>query len=204
MVINRKQIFSSILGGLLLLILPVTAYAHVIVTPGQAGVGQELVFNISIPNERQVAVTGLKLLIPDGVSDVIPTSQAGWTITTTTGTPNDSTDGPTTTAINWSGTIPVGQRQDFSFSAQVPGQATELDWKAYQSYADGTVVHWDQKPTGSDDANGNAGPYSVTHVINDLTGTTPNKSTNTSQAGPYILAGLALLLSAVALTSKRK
>ncbi len=45
-------------------------------------------------------------------------------------------------AVTWSGTIPVGQREDFSFGAQVPGTAMQLDWKAYQTYTDGTVVHW--------------------------------------------------------------
>jgi hypothetical protein len=41
------------------------------------------------------------------------------------------------------GSIPVGQRDDFVFSAQAPADESTLVWKAYQTYADGTVVAWD-------------------------------------------------------------
>jgi uncharacterized protein YcnI len=125
-------------------------------------VGDELTFSVSVPNEKAVAMTSLKIDIPYGMANVTPTVKAGWTI---------KTDGsPDITSITWSeGAIPVDQREDFTFGAQVPGKATDLDWKAYQTYTDGTAVRWDQKPAGSDDATGNGGPYSVTKVTNDLT-----------------------------------
>jgi uncharacterized protein YcnI len=190
----NKRITSSILTSALIAVtLPAAAFAHVVVTPGQAGVGAELTFNVSVPNEQQTPVTNLKLDIPDGVTDVTPTSKDGWTITTTT---NGDTKDPEATAIVWSnGTIPVGQRQDFSFSAQVPANATDLDWKAYQTYGDGTVVHWDQKPAGSDDADGNAGPYSVTHVVNDLTPAATTKTDSTSDTLSLVLSIVAVVLS---------
>ena len=194
-----KKLLIGLLGGIALLIIPANSFAHVIVTPSQAGVAQELVFNVSVPNEQQTPVTNLKLQVPDGVTNVIPTTKDGWVITTTT---NGDSKNPVITAINWEGNIPVGQRQDFTFSAQVPGMATEIDWKAYQSYADGSIVHWDQKPTGTDDANGNAGPYSVTKVVNDLT---PSPTTsNNNQTGAYVLSGLALITAIVAISIKRK
>ncbi len=181
----KKLTGISTVLATLLLILPVVASAHVIVTPGQTFVGKELVFTVSVPNERTTPVTSIKLDIPKGVDQVTPTVTPGWTITTTN-------TGNNTTAITWTGSIPVGQREDFSFGAQAPANATQLDWKAYQTYADGTVVHWDQKPNGSDDASGTAGPYSVTEVVNDLsptpTGSSPGKDT------------LALVLSVAALT----
>ena len=188
----RKSI-GAVLGGLIIAFIPVTAFAHVVVTPNQAGVGQELLFNVSVPNEQQTSVVAVKLLMPRDVTSVTPTTKDGWTITTTS---NGNGHDPEVTAINWSGTIPVGQRQDFSFSAQVPGNATELNWKAYQTYADGTVVHWDQKPTGSDDAHGDAGPYSVTHVVNDLAPTPTGANTSTS-LGPITLgiASIALFIA---------
>jgi uncharacterized protein YcnI len=157
----KKILVGSIASALIIIASPALALAHVVVTPGQAGVGEELIFNVSVPNERTSEVTTVKLQVPSGVEDVTPTVLPGFTITT-------DGSGDDVKSISWTGTIPVGQREDFRFGAQVPAKATELDWKAYQTYADGSVVHWDQNPAGSDDATGDAGPYSVTKVVNDL------------------------------------
>ncbi|HVX23899.1 MAG TPA: DUF1775 domain-containing protein [Candidatus Saccharimonadales bacterium] len=196
MIVKKLSRWTGFITGLVLLA-PAIVSAHVIVTPGQAGVGQELVFSVSSPNERQTPIVELTLDIPRGVSDILPTVAPGWTVTTES---DGSSSDPTVTAITWSkGQIPVGQRADFSFGAQVPGNATSLDWKAYQTYADGTVVHWDQKPSGSDDAVGTAGPYSVTKVVNDLTPTTTTSSSNT----PSLVIAVVALIVAVAAWLKR-
>ena len=187
-----KKIITGSAVLLMALCIPGMAMAHVIVTPDKAGIGQELVFNVSVPNEQQTPVTSVKLLIPSGVTNVTPTMQYGWTIATTNN--NDPHDAEVAT-ITWSGNIPVGQRDDFSFGAQVPGTATNLDWKAYQTYADGTVVHWDQTPSGSDDAVGTAGPYSVTHVINDLSASASPINNNLSIMTLFV--GVAALLLAL-------
>jgi uncharacterized protein YcnI len=197
---KRKFITGILTSSTLIVLLPFVAFAHVIVTPNQAGIGQELTFNVSVPNERSTPVTTLRLVLPSGVTDVIPTSKDGWTITTTS---NGSSSDPEVTSIVWSeGSIPIGQRQDFSFSAQVPGTSTTLDWKAYQTYADGTIVHWDQTPAGSDDSIGNAGPYSVTKVSNDLTSSPSESSPNTTLS--VVLSGVALLISVSSLFIRRK
>jgi uncharacterized protein YcnI len=184
----KKLITLSTTFTALLLTVPVLASAHVVVTPDQAGIGQALTFNVSVPNERQTPVVNLKLDIPKGITEVTPTVKPGWTITTTK-------DGNDITVITWSdGSIPVEQRDDFSFSAQVPGSPTELDWKAYQTYGDGTIVHWDQKPAGSDDSKGTAGPYSVTQVVDDLSKPATDSDTHATQ-----LSIIALVLSVLAI-----
>ncbi|HEY4160538.1 MAG TPA: DUF1775 domain-containing protein [Candidatus Saccharimonadales bacterium] len=183
----KRTLASAALAVALTFALPAVASAHVIVTPNQAGVGQELVFNVSVPNERNVPVKSVELNIPKGVQEVTPTIIPGFS-TSTAGGADD------VTSITWTGNIPVGQRADFSFGAQVPSTATQLDWKAYQTYIDGTVVHWDQKPAGSDDAVGTAGPYSVTKVVNDLSSTSTTASAGSSSKGT-----LALTLSVAAL-----
>jgi uncharacterized protein YcnI len=192
----------AVIPALTILTVPAIASAHVIVTPAQVGIGQELTFNISVPNEQSTPVVNLKLEIPQGVTEVVPTEKDGWTIQTTS---NNSTTDPELTAITWTGdSIPVGEREDFSFSAQVPGNATNLDWKAYQTYGSGTVVHWDQTPNGkSDDSVGDTGPYSVTHVINDLTST---QATTPSSSGtiPLVISLVALLVSVASLLRPRK
>lgn len=193
---KKQLITASLITVVTVLALPAVALAHVIVTPGKVGIGQEIVFNISVPNERASAVTSLRLVIPQGVSEVVPTALSGWQIATT---------GTDVMAITWTGSIPVGQREDFSFGAQAPANATQLDWKAYQTYADGTVVHWDQKPTGSDDASGNAGPYSVTSVVDDLTNTTaPSTSSDGRASLTLSLSVAALVLSLGGLFMRRK
>jgi uncharacterized protein YcnI len=188
-----KKILIAFLMFLIMAI-PGVASAHVIVTPNQADVGQELTFNVSVPNERNTPVVSIELDLPSGVAEVVPTEKDGWTIRTTT---DGSISDPELSSITWTaGNIPVGEREDFSFSAQVPGSATTLDWKAYQTYGDGTVVHWDQTPNGkSDDSVGNSGPYSVTHVVNDLS----NTATTSTSNGSTSMATLALVIALSAL-----
>ncbi len=184
----KKILVSATAGLVLTFVLPAIAFAHVIVTPTRAGVGEELVFSVSVPNERNVAVSSVKLDIPAGVDEVTPTMIPGFTISTTGSTDKVS-------SITWTGNIPVGQREDFSFGAQVPAKAAQLDWKAYQTYVDGTVVHWDQKPEGDDDSIGTAGPYSVTKVVNDLGSNTPASGSSTKNTLALAFSVAALIVS---------
>lgn len=137
------------------------AFAHVVVKPAEVVSASFQTFTVSVPNEKDVAVTKVKVLIPSGVQHVSPTQKIGWTIATTK---DSSGEGAAVTAITWSGgTISAGLRDDFTFSAQAPSNTTELQWKAYQTYADGTTVAWDKaKAGGHDDA---SGPFSVTNVV---------------------------------------
>lgn len=195
----KRAIISGFLAVLSVILLPAAAFAHVVVTPKEASTAQRLIFNVSVPNEKAVAVTNLKLLIPDGITDVTPTSKDGWNITTTKNTNGEIA------SISWAGTIPTGERQDFSFSAQAPARATELDWKAYQTYADGSAVHWDQAPT-NDHESEDAGPYSVTKVTDSPSETSGKNSDNQASSdiwGAYAIAGLALVVSIGAFIRKK-
>lgn len=179
--------------------LPSVAFAHVVVTPKQAVVGDNVLFSLGVPNEKQVAVSSIKLVIPAGLGNVQPNVLAGWDISTTG-------EGDAVTSITWTGTIPVGQRADLVFKGQTPAKASELDWKAYQTYTDGTIVSWDQKPTSNavDDDSGDRGPYSVTNVVDDPSAT-PSKST--SQSLPIfsiILSTFAVLISMVAILIRKR
>ncbi len=185
----------SILTALTLLATPVVASAHVVVTPNTALTGQELVFSVSAPNERKVAVTSVTLDIPAGVSQVIPTTAPGWSITL-------ATSYGAITAVTWTdGQIPAGQRQDFSLSAVMPANSGELNWKAYQTYADGTIVSWDQKPVANakDDDTAAKGPYSTTTVSSNAPGATKSGGTTL----PLALSVAALALSALAFLRRR-
>lgn len=180
--------FLSIIGAPLALVLlfPASALAHVIVTPDSATTGEWVAFSIGVPNEKNVATTSIKLEIPSGLTNVQPNVEAGWKISTT------KTHNGAVSAITWSGNIPAGQRADLRFTAQTPASPKNLDWKAYQTYADGTLVSWDKNPDSNSRA-ANTGPYSITTVADN----TDSYSNSSYSNSPKIT--LALILSAMAL-----
>jgi len=193
----RKNKLTAGLCSMLLatVLLPTAAFAHVVVTPDQTGVGARTAFVVGVPNEKDVAVTGVKLLVPKGVENVQPNVTAGWKITVVH-------DGDNVSSITWKGTIPAGQRADFDFKAQAPARASELHWKAYQTYADGTVVRWDQNPTAAD--KDNAGPYSITKVVDDLDGRAAPPSAGNQNTLALAFSIAAVLLSVGGLFLRRR
>lgn len=210
-----------------MLVLSVTPiFAHAVVKPNSVGVGSFQTFTLGVPSEKPVATTGVRLVIPEGLDFVSPNVKPGWKIeikkAAAPGGPQVADDGDVVegrvTEIVWSGgSIPAEQRDDFMFSAKVPAKPTDLQWRVYQTYQDGTAIAWDQDPKAPQpkDSKGNndfskVGPYSVTKVTNDLTGTpTANAQANTAASpapamakaeagtGTYV-SWAALLLSLVA------
>jgi uncharacterized protein YcnI len=164
----KKVVYFSILG----LFIASSVRAHVVVNPKSVGVASRQNFTISVPTEKEVATVGLRLVLPAEIKAVTPNVKQGWKIevkSKPTGKKIMDDDGveideTIETEIVWTGgVIPPGQRDEFIFATQVPGSVTNLNWKAYQTYADNTVVAWDQTPGG-----GSERPYSVTQVTNDL------------------------------------
>ena len=141
--------------------------AHVVVKPGEVATATYQVFTVSVPNEKDISTVSVKVVIPEGMQSVTPTNKPGWTVATEK---NSTNDGASVASITWSGgEIADGLRDEFTFSAKTPDEATEMQWKAYQTYADGTVVSWDQ--TEDDNAHGEgttSGPLSVTNVVADV------------------------------------
>ena len=186
----RKIIYFISVSLTSLIILQGVASAHVVVQPSQVGIASFQIFTVNVPTEKDNPTVALKLLIPSGLDEVIPTVKSGWQINTKSNSKGDITE------IDWTGgSIPPNLRDDFTFSAQVPASPTELKWKAYQTYQDGSVVAWDATPSGSDDANGNQGPYSITKVVNDLTLSANNDSNNTLDA---VLGIVAIVIATLA------
>jgi len=165
-----KSVFSrlSVIGvfvSVITLAFSTTASAHVAVKPAEVVTAGFQTFTIGVPNEKDISTTSVKLSIPEGIKYVQPTQKAGWQIDIETeGTGIEAS----VKSITWSGNeVKAGFRDEFTFSAQVPEKATELQWKAYQTYADGTVVSWDKASHGDDHENEdeNSGPFSVTKVV---------------------------------------
>lgn len=165
------------------------AYAHVVVKPSEVGIGKFQTFTIGVPVEKEVATIGIRLVIPEGLKYVTPNVKPGWTITEKKSGGGESA---MVTEINWTGgNIPAGQRDDFIFSAQARANETTLQWKAYQTYADGSVVSWDAAPTEEES---DKGPYSETKVVNDLLVHQPTDHNFILSISALALAALSLAL----------
>lgn len=154
----------GIVIGIVALTFTVPAVAHVTVKPTEAVTAAFQTFTVSVPNEKDIPTISVKVVMPKDLKYVTPTQKAGWEVEREVQGTGDSEK---VTSITWSGgAIAQGLRDEFTFSAQVPEKATELQWKACQTYSDGTVVSWDQASEGGHgEGNSNAGPFSVTKVV---------------------------------------
>ncbi len=190
------------------------ALAHVTVKPAQVGVAAYQTFTAGVPNEKDIPTTGLRVVIPEGMTSVMPIVKPGWTISTKTVKVGDKEN---VSEIIWSGgSIPAGQRDEFGFSAKSPASEATVQWKTYQTYSNGVIVAWDQSPEELKKAeeakagsNGEqkeeehaVGPYSETKVVNDLTGaidTIAQPQTSSSDSVSQLMAGIAMIASFAAL-----
>lgn len=207
---KMKRIIGTMLPVGFVLVLPFSQVsAHVVVKPDTAKIAAWQTFVMQVPVEKDQPTNGLRLVIPAGLKNVMPNVKPGWTIEVKK---NGEGEGAIVTEIDWKGgSIPTGQRDEFAFSAQVPAAETELHWKAYQTYQDGTVVSWDEdameEMNHSD--NENSGPYSVTKVVNDLTKSTEAKTTSaetesSQRSVPMMMSLVSLALSSMALYFSKK
>lgn len=160
--------------------------AHVVVSPREVSVGQRLNFVVGVPTEKEIPTSSVRLVIPEGVESVRPLVKSGWRVEII------KNEADLVTEIIWSGgSIPVDQKDEFVISAKAPASETELNWKAYQTYSDGSVVSWDLAPN-VEEVEG-SGPYSTTKVVNDLEETSAVIPTNNSSNGLATVLSIAAL-----------
>lgn len=183
--------------------------AHVVVKPGEVGVGARTNFVVSVPTEEEVPTVSVRLIVPEGVKSVRPNAKSGWNIELKKEGEGDS---ERVTEIIWSGgRIPAELRDEFIFSAQAPAQEGSINWKAYQTYADGDIVAWDTDPQavaeyaknnppkpGVEHDHTAPKPFSVTKVINDLAPQTPTETKKAIDT-TSVLATFAIFLSGLSL-----
>ncbi|MGH3242136.1 MAG: YcnI family protein [Spirillospora sp.] len=145
------------LSGAFVLGLATAASAHVTVNPKTAEQGTYAKVAFRVPNERDNAsTTKLVVNLPADhpLSSVSVRPVPGWTVKaekTKLTTPIKTHGGEQTeavTRITWSGgKIEPGNFQEFDVSlGPLPTNTGELMFKADQTYSNGEVVKWDQKP----------------------------------------------------------
>jgi uncharacterized protein YcnI len=145
------------------------AWAHVVVSPEEATAGDYVTFTVSVPTEKEVPTTEIRVEVPDGfvLSGVQPVP--GWEHAF-------EEDGGIVTAVTFSGgEIRPREFQQFLVQAQAPEKPGEYPWKAMQTYEDGSVVEW----TGPPDAEE---PASVIEVVSGGAEDPVSRSPEPSQA----------------------
>lgn len=177
------------------LTLSTTASAHVTVKPTEAAPASFQVFTVSVPNEKAIPTTEIKLLIPKGLEHVTPTQKPGWDIKL-----EKNAEG-NVSAVTWTGgKISEGFRDELSLSAKLPDTSGSISWKAYQTYADGTVVAWDQSDSSQNhDENKNSGPASVTEVKESPDSPIANNESSKNSAQANTMSEWSLYIAVVAI-----
>jgi uncharacterized protein YcnI len=203
MKISKKISTLSLAVSLFSLVMVNTASAHVVVRPAEVLTAGFQTFNVSAPNEKDVAYNNIKLVIPSGLMSVSPTVKPGWQVDVEK---EGTGEKATVKSITWSGnSVAPGFREDFTFSSKVSSDATDLQWKAYQTYEGGITVAWDltaaqqpKKADGSPDFS-KSGPFSLTKVVKETEATTSLKKAEQATANAKKAADRALYVGVAAL-----
>jgi len=136
----------ALAGTFLTLAMPAPAWAHVVVSPEEVTAGAYATLTVSVPTEKEVPTTRVRVEVPEGfvLSGVQPVP--GWEY-------SFEEDGGFITAVTWSGgEIKPKEFQQFLVQAQAPEEPGEYPWRAIQTYQDGSVVKWTGPPDAEEPA----------------------------------------------------
>src|SRR3712207_2027018 len=128
------------------------AWAHVVVSPEEVTAGDYATLTVSVPTEKEIPTTEIRVEVPEGflLSGVQPVP--GWEHAF-------EEDGGIVTAVTFSGgEILSREFQQFLVQAQAPEEPGEYPWKAFQTYKDGSDVEWTGPPDSEE-------PASVIEVV---------------------------------------
>lgn len=142
----------ALLIGILALVAPVGAGAHVRLLPEEVPAGTYTVMKVDVPNEsRDRATTKVEVRFPPGFAFVLHEPVAGWSVDVKMASGQVSR--VIWTARSERAEIKPGQLEDFSIGLEVPGRPGEtLTFEALQTYEGGEVVRWVGPPTSQSPA----------------------------------------------------
>lgn len=128
------------------------ASAHVVVDPEEVAAGEYEKLTVTVPTEKEVPTTEVRVDVPEGftVSGVKPVP--GWEY-------GFEEEAGVVTAVTWSGgQVRPREFQEFEMQAQTPKEPGEFSFGATQNYEDGSVVEWTGPPDSEE-------PASVVRVV---------------------------------------
>lgn len=131
---------QRILPLLLALLLPVAAAHATVRTEGgltESAAAKSETYRLNVPTEKNVSTTQVRLVVPAGVTITRFQVTPGFTRTV------KLNEAGLVTEVTWRGRIAPMEYARFFFQAVNPEQPGSLVWKVYQTYADGSVVAWD-------------------------------------------------------------
>jgi uncharacterized protein YcnI len=147
-----KQVVKLGAVGLMFSLLAVgVASAHVTLDPKEGVIGYQR-YTVTVPNEKDIPTVELRLVVPENVDIMGVAPIAGWAHSekreavehNETSEDHDHAQQGRITEITWTGgQIKSGEYLSFGVSTRYEGEAADITWKAYQKYADGSVVAWD-------------------------------------------------------------
>lgn len=149
---RKLSVVSAVFGVGAMLALAAPAQAHVVVSPEEVTSGEYETLTVSVPTEKEIPTTGIRVEVPEGflLSGVQPVP--GWEHAF------EEDRGVVTTVTFSSGEIRPQEFQQFLVQAQAPEEPGEYPWKAAQTYEDGSVVEWAGAPDSDE-------PASVVEVV---------------------------------------
>ena len=115
---------------------PAAAQAHIQVTPSAVAPGDAVKFTVLVPGERDSETVKVELQMPSALLPFSYADPAGWKRSLV-----KAGDGAVERVV-WTGRAPSDGFTEFALLAGTPEKAGELQFKALQTYADGTVVRW--------------------------------------------------------------
>jgi len=127
-------------------VFPAAAQAHIQVTPSTVAPGDAAKFTVLVPGERDSETVKVELQMPKGLLPFSYADPAGWKRSLV-----KAGDGSVERVV-WTGRAPSDGFTEFAFLAGTPDKPGELEFKALQTYADGTVVRWIGAPDSDNPA----------------------------------------------------
>ena len=212
-----KRIMASAAAIAVFLLMAMPVSAHVTISPGEVVQGSYTVFTVRVPSEKEGTETiAVRVVFPEGVSITRFEPKPGWTAEFVRNA------GQAITEVTWTAEpghgLDVTEFTEFRMSGRVlPEAEGTLVWKAYQTYADGSVVEW----IGAPDTDSPTPAPTTTVVPGDPAddghggSQTASSSSSKDEGSPdtlivallivsWILSITALTLSSVLLLQKRK
>ncbi|MEH7252842.1 YcnI family protein [Neobacillus niacini] len=116
------------------------ASAHVNIGPKETSQGAYEMFTVKVPSEKEdVKTTKIEVKIPEEVNITRFEPKPGWTYETQKDASGKITSVTWTSEGEGLSATEFGQ---FNMNGKVGEKATEIVWKAIQTYSDGSVVEW--------------------------------------------------------------
>ncbi|MGF7124766.1 YcnI family protein [Rhodococcus sp. AG1013] len=202
-ILSRALLTVGAAGGALLLATGV-ASAHVSVAAPGAEQGGYSVLTFRVPTESETAgTTAVTVQLPN-LKSARTEPMPGWTSTV-----QKDPASATATSVTWTAdpgvSVGPGQFQQFVLSAGPLPEQGSVEFPTTQTYSDGTVVQWDQKP-GADGSEPDKPAPTLTlaagsgggkaHAAAD-TAVTVDATTNNADTTARWLGGIGLVLGAL-------